>query len=71
MNVTTNYTFTRINFTTTNLVDINQVMLVSLNKRFSPNLFGEISYFHNRRDSERINGDFSSNNYMASLSMNF
>ena len=71
MNVTTNYTFTRINFTTSNLVDINQVMLVSLNKRFSPNLFGEISYFHNRRDSERINGDFSSNNYMASLSMNF
>lgn len=71
MNITTNYTFTRINFTTSNLVDINQVMMISLNKRFSPNLFGEISYFHNRRDSERINGDFTSNNYMASLSMNF
>lgn len=71
MNFTTNYTFTRINFTTSNLTDINQIMMVSLNKRFSPNLFGEISYFHNRRDSERINGDFSSNNYMASLSMNF
>ena len=71
MNFSANYTFTRINFKTSHLADINQIIMFNLNKQFTPNLFGQISYFHNRRDSERTNGDFSSNNYMASLSMNF
>ena len=54
VNLTTNYTFTRINFTTTNLTDINQIMMVSLNKQFSPNLSGGINYFHNRRDRHLV-----------------
>lgn len=70
-NATINYTYSRVHFLTADRTDDNQLIMLSLNKQFTPNINGILSYFHNRRNSERANADFNSNSITAMLNMTF
>lgn len=66
-----NYSYIRIDFLRVDRVDNNQMIMFNLNRRFTSNLHGNLSYFYNWRSSDRGNSDFTSNTITASLNMNF